>query len=186
MANVDSVNGFRELRGSVDEKYHKRFHVNSAYATIITQGMAVKLAGTANADGVGQVEALGAGNTNALGVVVGVETPNWNDLTKNYIPASTGGYVLINTDPRTHYVVQEDSEGGALTSTHVGQLIDLIDAGASANGVAGQEIDSSTVGASGQFRVLGLYQSPDNAIGAQAKWIVTFAEHMDLNTIAAV
>lgn len=186
MANVDSVTGFRELRGSVDEKYHQRYNVSSAYATAIAPGMAVRLNGTSNADGVGQVEALPAGGTNGLGVVIGVETPNWADLTKNYIPASTGGFVIVNTDPRTHYVVQEDSDGGALAATHVGQLIDLIDAGASAFGVAGQEIDSSTVGASGQFKIVGLYQSPDNAIGTNAKWVVTFAEHMDLNVIVAV
>jgi hypothetical protein len=101
--------------------------------------------------------------------------------------ASTAAFPLVYTDPFAKYVAQEDSIGNNIAVTQVGLLFDLVDAGPNATtGLSGQEIDSSTGGTSGTYRVAELYRAPNNATGANAKWVVTFAEHQDLSDAVSV
>lgn len=196
MANSDKVSGFKLVAGSARPNKFLKCAVSAAYGTALAVGDAVVRSGTLNAEtgsqaknlrnGLVEVQVLTAGATNGLGVIVSVEA-NPDDLSKTHIPASTGGLVTVCTDPFAHYVVQEDSVGSTLAAVDAGLLIDLIDAGVSASGVSGMEIDSSTVTTSGQFRLHQLY-SPnlENAIGANAKWIVSWAEHEDITDAVSV
>lgn len=186
MANSDKPNGLRLIHGTARPDSFRKCAVNASYGTALAVGMPVKSAGTLNVESgtaaknartnLLEVVATAAGDTNSVGVIVSIDA-NPDDLTKKHIPASTGGVVTVCEDPFALYIAQEDSDGGALAAVDAGQLIDIIDAGVSATGVAGVELDSSTKGASGQFQLLELHHGPNNEIGTNAKWIVRFAEH---------
>lgn len=187
MANVDRVNGFR-LLSPKEGKYVQQCSIAAGYGTALAVGDVVKSSGTTDASGLVTINVAAAGDTTAMGVIIGFDgPPNRDNLSQSYSPASTAATALVYTDPFARYVVQEDSDTSTLAITDVGQLIDLIDAGVdTATGSSGMEIDSSSVTTSGQFRILELYRAPDNATGANAKWVVTFAEHQDITDAVAV
>lgn len=195
MANKDKVRGFRLMSGSANPHRFLTVAVDSSLASAIAVGDAVARTGTLNAEtgsqaknarnGLPNVQRLAAGGTNGLGIVVSIEH-DVDNQNRTHIPASTGGIMTVCTDTSALYEVQEDSDGAALVAADAGQLIDLIDAGPSSLGVSGMELDSSTVGASGQFRLVALQKGVDNALGAQANWLVTWAEHEDISDAVAV
>lgn len=185
MANVDAPRGLRPLRYISGAPYNGAatiFHVPASDSTAIYIGGLVKSAGTANADGVMSVTGNVATGDPVLGVVTGFAYVTADSPT--YRPASTERFVMVETDPNVLYEVQEDSVGGALAATAVGNTADLIGftAGSTATGLSAIEIDSSTATASGDgtqdVLILGLSQSPaDNAIGVNAKWLVRLNNH---------
>lgn len=179
MANVDSPRGLWPVRYFGGGPYNgaaRRYFVPSTDSTAIFIGDPVKLAGSADADGIPTVAQAAAGET-LIGVVVGVEAETRDSTT--YRPASTDRYVLVADDPDLLFAVQEDSVGGALAATNVGNNCDLvIGAGNTATGFSGVEIDSSTAGTgTAQVRIVDLHQAPDNAIGDNAVWLVRIVEH---------
>lgn len=179
MANSDIPRGLWPVRYASGAPYNgaaNRYYVPASDGTAIYLGDAVKLAGSADADGVPDVAQAAAGDT-VIGVVVGVE-PVTRDST-TYRVASTARYVFVADDPELLFSVQEDSVGGALAVTNVGNNFDLVVAAGSAiTGYSGMELDSSTAGTStAQVRVVALDPKPDNEIGANAKWLVRIVEH---------
>ena len=192
MANSDTVFGFREVKKS-DPRFYQSFAIAAGYATALAIGDAVEQELTMSTPagyehGLPNIKVLAAGQLDAAGVIVGFEgPPNRDNRFQNYSAASTASVAIVNVDPNARYVVQEDSVGGAISSITVGQLCDLIDAGVdTATGSSGQELDSSTITTSGQFRVRELYRAADNAIGTNALWIVSWSEHMDVGAPVAV
>lgn len=91
-----------ETGGDISGKV-KTFAVDSTYASVVGIGDLVVVTGDADADGRSEVE-LASANTAATGVVTGIE-PSFEGeaLSRAYIPASTGGYVRVNTDPFALY-----------------------------------------------------------------------------------
>lgn len=81
----------------------KRFAVDATHAGVLGIGDLVLVTGDADADGISEVD-IGTANAANTGVVVGVE-PVWSGeaLNKNYLPASTAGYLLVNVDPDALY-----------------------------------------------------------------------------------
>jgi len=185
MANRDAVSGFHFVRG--DHNKILRVHINASYATALAVGDAVKLSGSADADGLPEIEALAATEVNALGIIVSIE-PNYNDLTKTHSAASTAGYALVCTDPLAVYRVQADDVTADIAAADIGQLCDLVDAGVdTTRGTSGMELDTSEVTTSGQFRILRAVQRPDNeAFVTNAEYEVTWSEHMDVGAPVAV
>jgi hypothetical protein len=180
MANVDAPAGFTFLRhehgGNITRE---RRYVQSTYAVNLFVGQCVKSGSSADANGVGDVEAAGLGTTNRiLGVIDEIEYDPDN-RTRRYHIASTAGYVYVITDPSAIYQAQEDSVGGALTADDVGRNIALIGtSGSTQNGQSSQELDSNTVAdATEQIRLVGIIQTPKNVIGANATWEVRINEH---------
>jgi hypothetical protein len=179
MANVDRVNGFRlvDANGGVHNARVKRYNVAAAYATALFIGDAVKLGGSADATGVATVEQAAAGDS-MVGVIVGIDVDKAVPATEHpgYIPASTGGYVLVCDDPSAVYEVQEDGNIGV---AGVGQVGDhVVAAGNTTFGTSGMELASTTVGTTGAgWHVLGYAQRPDNEIGTNAKLLVMINEH---------
>lgn len=179
MANVDSPSGLRPVKhldGSPYNGMTNRYYVDSSYGTAIFTGDAVKSSGTADANGVPGVEQVAAGE-NIRGVVVGVEPVT--DESLSYIPASTGGYVFVADAPDIIFEIQEDSAGGALAVTNIGQNADIVvGTGSTVTGTSAMELDSSTAAATAaQLRILRLVQREDNEIGTNAKFEVMANEH---------
>ncbi len=187
MANADAAFGLRPLGYDVDKQTNV-YAVDATNAIYI--GDPVSLTGTGDTEGVPQVklavisDATTTNNTPIMGVVVGVcSDRNGSSLQDDakYVAASaTGKYVRVVDDPDALFVVQEDSGGAALAVTAIGQNANLeIAAGSATSGLSGTEIDSSKIGTDTAFsvKILGLYQTPDNAVGDNAVWKVQIANH---------
>lgn len=180
MANTDRPNGLRPVRhlnGSPWNGAVRRCYVPSSDGTAIFVGDAVKSAGSADADGVPTVAQAAAGNA-IRGVVTGIEVLG-SDLETLYRAASTARYVYVCEDPDVVFEIQEDSVGGALAATDVGNNADIVvGSGSTTSGASGMELDSSTKATTAaQLNILALVQRPDNEIGTNAKWEVFINEH---------
>lgn len=189
MANPDTPYGLQPTNrngGEYDGQVNIYF-LPATDGTAVAVGDPVSLAGSADADGIPTVKRTAAGNPSAsaanipVGVVVGFAV-NPNSLeVPNYRAASTSAYVLVADDPALFFAVQEDSVGGALAATNVGQRINFIMGTPSATtGLSNVEIDSSTAAASAdlQAQIIRLMPVTDNVIGVNAKWICKFNSHV--------
>lgn len=179
MANSDAATGLWPVRYFGGAPYNgaaRLYYVPSSDGTAIYIGDPVKLAGSADSDGIPSVAQAAAGDT-LIGVVVGVKPETRESTT--YRAASTERYVWVADDPDLLFLCQEDSVGGALAATDVGNNCDLvIGSGSTSTGFSGVEIDSSTKTTStAQVRVVELNQTADNEIGTNAKWLVRIVEH---------
>jgi hypothetical protein len=191
MANADAPRGLspvRYLGGAAYTGATSLYFVPAGDSTALFVGGLVKLAGSADADGVPTV----TGNVTTGDAVVGVVTsvvPVTRDSTI-YREASVARYVNVADDPNLLFEVQEDSTGAALAATAVGNVADLatITAGSTVTGFSTMEIDSSTATASGDgtqdVLIHSLARAEDNAIGTNANWLVRLNNHafVDGNT----
>lgn len=182
MANVDAPRGLKPVRYASGAPYNgafNRYYVPATDSTAIFIGDPVTLAGSADADGVATVAQSAAAGVIA-GVVVGVEAETADSL--KYRAASTARYVYVADDPNLLFSIQEDSVGGALAATDVGNNADIVVGSGDTNtGMSGVELDSSDKKtATAQLRIVGLDPRPDNEIGANADWLVRIVEHAAL------
>lgn len=182
MANVDRVWGFRPVghtNGAPFNGQVRKYYIPSGDSTAVFQGDLVKLAGSADANGVATVAQAAAGDT-PVGVVMFFE-PNPSDLSMLYRAASTARYVYVADSPDLILEVQEDGVGGALAATSVGLNADaVVGSGSTTTGQSGMELDSSTAATTSTlvFNILGFSQKTDNEVGsANAKMLVTYNVH---------
>lgn len=189
MANADTPFGLQPCNrnGGVYDGQVNLYYIPATDGTAVAAGDPVTLAGSADADGVPTVKRLTAGSPSAsaanipVGIVVGFVVSPTNLTVPNYRAASTSAYAWVADDPGLFFIVQEDSDGGALAATDVSENGNFIMGTPSATtGMSGVELDSSTVAASAdlQAQVVRLAPTPDNVIGVNAKWICKFNWHM--------
>ena len=179
MANTSIVNGLtpvKHLDGSPWNGATRRYAILAADGTATFIGDAVKHAGTADANGVPAVVQAAAGDT-ILGVVVGFEV-NPDNLTQLHRLASTLRYALVCDAPDVIYEIQEDNTA-TFAITMIGENADLVvAAGSTVTGLSGMQLNTTThVATTAQLRILGVVQSPDNAVSANAKLEVLINEH---------
>ena len=182
MANTDTPRGLQPVRDFAGAPYNgaaNKYYIPSTDATAVYVGDAVKLAGSADADGVPTVAQAAAGDT-LIGVVVGVVADTQESTV--YRAASTARYVLVADDPGLIFRVQEDSVASTLAATDVGNNADLVvAAGSTLTGQSGMELDSSSKATTtAQCRIVGLDNTPDNEIGTNANWLVRIVEHRNV------
>lgn len=184
MANVDRSGGFKPVGHVITGSYNgqsREYKVAAAYGTALGVGMPVKYSGTGDSvTGLPTVELAGAGDS-MVGVIVGfkVDPAVPETIHPGYLPASTGGTVLVSDDPFVIYEVQEDSDGAAMAITAIGEFADHTAGTVSTTtGLVSTELDSSNAGTGDGWRILGLVQRPDNAVGDHAKWLVLMNEHV--------
>ena len=186
MANKDAAFGFRPVRHlSGGEIKRSEYDIAANYGTSIFKGQAVK-AVTA-----GGVEAAAAGNV-VLGIFYGcfytdptTNKPTWS----NHYPASTNASDIkayVYDDPRIVFEVQHDGTG--TEAMNFGGF-DLVGTGGSTlTGASSQELDTSTVTSSGQFKQIGISVDPDNsdtsADNCNAYVVANTGEHTWLLTTA--
>jgi hypothetical protein len=156
----------------------RRYKHDSGDATAIFRGDFVKLAGSADTEGLPTVVQAAATDT-LLGVVVGFEA-DLSNLSLLHCTASTNRVLLVADDPNTIFSIQEDSVGGALTAAEVGENADItVGTGSTVTGLSGMELDSSDhKTATAQLRILRLDPTPGNEVGTNAKYLVVINEHV--------
>lgn len=182
MANADAPTGLKPVRYLSGAPYNgaaNTYFVPASDSTAIYLGGLVKIAGSADADGVMTVTGNVASGDAVLGVVVGV-VPVTCDSTI-YRVASTARYVLVADDPNLVFEVQEDSVGGALAATATGGTAELtgFTSGSTVTGMSAIEIDSSDIGtdAADDVLIVGLSRRVENEIGTHARWLVRLNNH---------
>lgn len=191
MANVDRVNGLRPVGTGLGAPWNGKvnmYAVASDDTTAIFIGDLVKLAGTAgeagetiygyDVEGVAEITQSAAGDK-SVGVVVGF-LANQDNLTQKHRAASTARIALVADDPETVFEIQEVSDGTALTSTAIGNNVNVeVAAGNTVTGLSGMELDNTTEATTAglNLQILGLVKRPDNAYGAHAKWLVKINDH---------
>lgn len=185
MANSDTPRGLKPVRYISGAPYNgatNRYYIPSTDTDAAAYiGSLVKLAGSADANGIATVTSNVSTGDAVIGVVVSVE-PVTSDSTI-YRANSTARYVNVADDPNLLFEVQEDSVGGALAVTAVGNTADLtgFTSGSTVTGYSSIEIDSSTATASGDGSedvfIISAVQRPDNEIGTNAKFLVRLNNH---------
>lgn len=180
MANNDRARGLEPVNelGGPHCLSMGEYFIPATDGTAMSVGDPVKYAGSADSDGVPTVTVATAGDA-CCGVIVGFK-PDKDYEDNTYREASTARYAIVADSPNQLFVVQEDSDGGALAATNVGQNADLIFGGTNTTtGMSGVELDSSTAATTAtlQVKVIRLDRRPDNEIGTNADWIVKINNH---------
>ena len=186
MANVDYPNGATlvgHLHGAPLNSTVRKYVCPASDGTALFIGQFVKSGGSLSADedGILRPTITAAAATDTLrGVVVGFER-KITDLSVLHREASTLRSVYVCDDPYAIYALQEDGDTTPLTADECGENVDIIaGTGSTTTGRSNAEIDSDSNGtATAQLRLLGLEQPIDgnNAIGANARWLVLINEH---------
>ena len=181
MANADKPNGFTPIGTLSGSDYHgklRRVAFAAGDSTAAYVGDLVKLTGTVDATGKIPVVAQSAAGDASIGVLVSLD-PDPSDegslmtpLTRAASTARTG-QVAFGQD--VLYVIQEDSVGNDIEITEAGLNCDVIVGSGSDVTGSGMELDSDTAASTSSLnvRLHHVYDAPDNALGTNARWVVS-------------
>ena len=190
MANKDAAFGFRPVRhltgGLIRTNEYK---IAANYGTSIFQGTPV-LAVTAG--GIEVADDSSGTPSVILGIFGGCfyTDPTTSKPTfSNYYPASTNASDIVAQvydDPRIVFEVQHDGTGTA--AMNFGGFDFTGTSGSTLSGRSSQELDTSTVTTSGQFKQIGISKDPNNsdtsAANCNAYVVPNTGEHSYLLTTA--
>ncbi len=189
MANIDAPFGLkpiRHLNGNPWNGQTEKCLVEDSYAVNVFVGDPVIITGTAGSDvttGHHKVVnvATDADTNRIYGVVTSIE-PMLSDLSKTYIPASTGGYVYVCSDPDVIFIVQDEG-GTVLDGDSIGAnaVLESATAGSTVTGLSGWELDTAdtpAADASNQVIIMGVHAVEGNAFGAHCIWEVLISNHV--------
>lgn len=182
MANVDKAFGMRPLGNLSASGSQKQYGYEIAdnQAGAIYQGDLVTIY-----DGY-LVQFNPATHSAAVGVFNGCNyidpttgKPTW----KNYYPGSvniTQGKIIADVldDPNQLFIIQND---GTSAAANYGKNADVVmGTGSTTTGVSGMELDTSTIAntAALNVKIVGLWDVPNNAVGANAVVVVKINEHL--------
>lgn len=182
MANVDKAFGMRPLGNLSASGSQKQFGYEIAdnQTGAIYQGDLVTIYD-------GYLVAFDpSAHTAAVGVFNGCNyidpttgKPTW----KNYYPGSvniTQGKIIADVldDPNQLFIIQND---GTSAVANYGKNADVVmGTGSTTTGVSGMELDTSTIAntAALNVKIVGLWDVPNNAVGANAVVVVKINEHL--------
>ena len=192
MANTSRINGFKVVKHTNGSPYNGQaniYYVASATDEILA-GDVVKLAGSADANGIATVDICGASDV-PVGIVVGVMHSKFDPAGKMttgstaldlpgaaQIAASGAGYVLVADSP--DIVMEVEAANGTPAVENIGLNASHANGSRTAATVTspayidmGTEATTSTL----NFRLLGFAQKVGNEVGASAKMLVGFNVH---------
>lgn len=206
MANTDAPFGLRPIKHKGGAPYTgaaNPYYIPSTYATALFIGDPVIKTGTANTaevtePGAGkfipgslpEINKATAGDGNAItGVIVGF-SPDPDNLSRSYNPASTERIAYVCDDPDVIFEIQAD---GAIAATQVGLNAVLIytNSGSTTTGLSGVELDTSSdapaADASNQLTILRVVNRTDNEAGsANTKVEVKINQHTEANNVIGI
>ena len=177
MANVDAAFGLAPVRHLSGNGYSRAnvYTITSGLAENIFTGDAVII----TADGV--ITPHSATEVNNIGVFGGVSytAADGSYVYSQYWPTGTTATNIkayVYDDPYTVFKVQS---AGTIAQTNVGNCADLVaGAGSTATGQSGFEASGTMAAGTATVKILGLYETPDNAMGANAIIEVLINEHL--------
>ena len=191
MANADRPDGLTPVRYVSGAPYNgacRKYYVpaSDTNAAVYVGGL-VKLAGGADADGIATVTGNVSTGNPVVGVVVSV-VPVTADST-TYRVNSTARYVLVADDPNLLFEVQEDGTTAATVAGATAQLTGFT-SGSTVTGRSAIEISTSNISETSDtdddVRLIEMVQRPDNATGANGRWLVRLNVHQYVNAAVGV
>lgn len=205
MPNADTPFGLRPAGHpmGLGKASIKAYYVPATYGTALFVGDPVVKTGTSNTAGVDvvgsghmpagsmpEVNKAAAGDNNPItGVIVGVAADP-DGLGRRYLPASTGGVVYVNDDPRAEFEIQAD---GTIAATQVGLNAVLIytNTGDTNTGQSGAELDTTVdapaADASNQLTILSVIPRTDNEVGSDfTKCLVRINNHTEAHATLGI
>lgn len=199
MPNLNKVMGLspvKYLNGADWDGRGSVYALLTDETNIIAVGDPVKLAGSADANGVPSITRATAGAT-AVGVVLGVGVVpagpyiNPNNLSLVVAPATKLQvyYALVADDPNIIFEIQEAGAGAVLAITDVAQNADFVAANpATGTVVSAFYLDNNAhdTTSTRNLKILRLAPRVDNALGLYAKWWVLLNNHSFRTGIAGI
>ena len=176
MANVDAAFGFvpvRHMSGNIPRA--NKYTCASGLAENIFTGDLCILINT------GLLTPHTATETNNIGVFAGVSytASDGSYVYSQYWPSGTTATDIIAyvyDDPYTVFKVQS---AGTTAQTNIGNCADVVaGTGSTTTGQSGFEISGTMAAGTATCKILGLWESPDNAFGANAVMEVLINEHL--------
>ncbi len=188
MANVNTPFGLKPLRDAnsgVETGGLEMFYHPATDATALYIGDPVVKNGSADAAGI-----AGVVRASAAGVVTGVVegfVPDGVTNTAGYGAASTGYYVLVNTNPKTLFEIQDTA--GTIAAADIGLNAELTAGSGNAyTKRSGFVLDSASKATTAGLavKIRGLSPRPGNDFGAYAKILVTINDHTEAPATAGL
>jgi len=177
MANVDAAFGFVPIRHLSGNGYSRanKYTITSGLSENIFTGDLVII----TADGV--ITPHTATEVNNIGVFAGVSytASDGSYVYAQYFPSGTTAtniVAYVYDDPYTVFKVQS---AGTPAQTNIGNCADVVaGAGSTTTGQSGFEMSGTMSNGTATCKILGVYESPDNALGANAIMEVLINEHL--------
>lgn len=167
--------GFRPVQDLSGHSYCGKvqtYAVDAAHTTLLAVGDLVVETGNLDAaTGISEVDAISAGTGNLItGVIVAID-PDYSDLERKGLPASTAGFVKVAVD--TDMLLEAETSGGTFALTDVGgNLPAIVTAATASGGLVNSNMAVNTAGAAisttEQLRVVGVKDSGDITYPAPA------------------
>jgi hypothetical protein len=188
MANQDAAFGLRPLKiiGQQDDSTGFSSHkISPGDTTVIYQGTLVGSPDT----GTGYVDGMAATKVLNLGAFWGtfyVDPTTLKPTYKNYYPGSvtppSSGAVeaFVYDSPLQMYEIQSDN-ASASAQTDIYKCADIAGvSGSTLNGVSSMELGDSTLGTTGQLKIIGVSRDPknDDLTAANVNWRVMVNEQL--------
>lgn len=182
MANKDAPRGFTPLRWQPD-KYH-RYYKGTDAGVIGVGDPVVRQTNSADPEGYAEVVRATTGSA-TTGMVVAIE-PTRSDLAKRHLASADTGYVLVDDNPDSLFVVQDNGGATGIVIADIGLHVDSVTAidADTVTGVSKYELDTEAIGTDNTFRIERLLQREDNEVGANAEWVVSINLHTEANASA--
>ena len=176
MANVDAAFGLVPVR-------HMSGNIPRANKNTITSGLAENIFTgdlcILTADGV--ITPHTATEVNNIGVFAGVSytASDGSYVYSQYFPTGTSATNIIAYVYDDPYIVYKVMSDGSPAQTNIGNCADVVaGAGSTTTGQSGFELNSTMSNGTATCKIIGLYESPDNAFGANAVVEVLINEHI--------
>ena len=177
MANADNAKGLTPVAYASGAPYNgavNTYYVPATDTTAIYIGDMVKLAGSADTDGVPSVTKASSTNV-VVGVVTGVRPVTRSS--KIYREASTERYVEVADDPNLVFEIQNS---GTIAAADFGLNANFTGtSGSTVTGLSTMELDTSSKATTAtlDFQILRLAPRTDNEVGLNADVLVRLNNH---------
>lgn len=183
MANIDAPDGFTPI--DLQPHHVHRYYKDTTAGIIAIGDPVIRVANSSDPKGYPEIVRATTGAA-ITGVVVGVE-PIYSNLNQSgVLLAADTGYVLVADHPEQEFVVQDNGGATGIAITDIGQHIDsvaAIDANTS-TGRSKYEIDTEAKSTNNTWVICRLWDSPNNEVGANARWVVKPNLHTEANASA--
>jgi hypothetical protein len=189
MANIDAPFGLkpvRHLNGNPWNGQTEKCYVEDDNSNNLFVGDPVIYTGAAGVDvttGHHKVVTIAteATENRIYGVITSID-PILTDLSKTYLPSTTGGYVNVCVDPDVIFIIQDDGDA-VLDGDSVGAqaVLESGTAGSTVTGLSGWEMDTTDTPAtdqSNQLLIMAVHAKEGNAFGANCIWEVLISNHI--------
>ena len=176
MANVDAAFGFipvRHMSGNVPRA--NKYTLATGLAENIFTGDLCVLINT------GYITPHTATETNNIGVFAGVSytASDGSYVYSQYWPTGTSATNIIAYVYDDPYIVYKVQSAGTPAQTNIGNCADVVaGAGSTTTGQSGFEISGTMAASIATCKIIGLWDSPDNAMGTNAIMEVLINENI--------